>query len=55
MARQNTLSGLAADIGIASSYKDQYYYGTDTGVYYYSDGTNWTVTTFDGAGSVINR
>jgi hypothetical protein len=55
MNRENTRSGLAADIGAAASYSDQYYYGTDTGVYYYSDGTSWTIKTFDVAHSLHNH
>jgi hypothetical protein len=55
MNRENTRSGLAADIGAAASYSNQYYYGTDTGVYYYSDGTSWAIKTFDTARSVYNR
>ena len=55
MNRENTRSGLAADIGAASSYSNQYYYGTDTGVYYYSDGTSWTIKTFDVANSLHNH
>lgn len=55
MARHNSRSGLAANIGAAASYSNQYYYGTDTGLYYYSDGTNWTIKTFDDARSVVNR
>jgi len=55
MARHNSRSGLAADIGAAASYSNQYYYGTDTGLYYYSNGAAWTIKTFDDARSVVNR
>ena len=55
MSRKYTREGLAADIGAASSYSNQYYYGTDTGVYYYSDGSNWTITTFNEGRSVENH
>lgn len=55
MNRENTRSGLAADIGAADWYSEQYYYGTDTGVYYYSDGTSWTIKTFDAAHSLHNH
>jgi hypothetical protein len=55
MNRPNTRSGLAADIGSAATYSNQYYYGTDTGIYYYSNGTSWTVKTFDEGRSVVNQ
>jgi hypothetical protein len=54
MQRENTRSGLFANIGAASSYSNQYYFATDLGIYYYSDGTNWTTATFDKANSVYN-
>ena len=55
MNRENTRSGLAADIGAAASYSNQYYYGIDTGIYYYSDGTSWATQTFDVSRSVYNH
>lgn len=55
MSRKNTRSGLASAIGAASVYSNQYYYGTDTGVYYYSDGSGWTITTFNEGRSVDNH
>ena len=55
MARHNTRKGPAADIGSAATYSNQYYYGTDTGLYYYSDGSTWTIKTFDDARSVVNK
>ena len=55
MSRKYTREGLAASIGAAYSYSNQYYYGTDTGVYYYSDGSNWTITTFNEGRSVENH
>lgn len=55
MSRKYTRKGLAADIGAASSHSNQYYYGTDTGVYYYSDGSNWSITTFNEGRSVENH
>jgi hypothetical protein len=55
MSRKNTRSGLASAIGAASAYSNQYYYGTDTGVYYYSDGSSWTIATFSEGRGVVNR
>jgi hypothetical protein len=55
MSRKYTRSGLASAIGAASAYSNQYYYGTDTGVYYYSDGSGWTITTFNEGRSVDNH
>ena len=55
MSRKNTRSGLASAIGAASAYSNQYYYGTDTGVYYYSDGSDWSITTFNEGHSVSNH
>lgn len=46
--------GAFADIGSASTYRDQYYYATDVGLYYYSNGTAWTVTVFDKGNSLSN-
>lgn len=54
MNRPNTRSGLFSAIGAASSYKDQYYYGTDTGIYYYSNGTVWNTSNFDESNTVNN-
>ena len=55
MSRKNTRSGLASAIGSASTYSNQYYYGTDTGVYYYSNGSSWEITTFNEGRSVSNH
>ena len=52
MHRKYTREGLFADIGAASSYGDEYYFATDTGQYYYSNGTDWNITTFEDARSV---
>jgi hypothetical protein len=54
MNRPNTRSGLFSAIGAASSYKDQYYYGTDTGIYYYSNGTVWNTSNFDSSNTINN-
>lgn len=55
MNRKNTRSGLFADIGSAATYSNQFYYVTDIGIYYYSDGTNWTTATFDTSSNVKNQ
>jgi uncharacterized protein (DUF362 family) len=55
MHRKYTREGLFADIGAASSYGNEYYFATDTGQYYYSDGTNWNIVTFEDARSVTSR
>jgi len=47
MNRENTTAVLSANLPAAASYPNEYRYGTDTGVYYYSDGTSWTIKTFD--------
>ena len=54
MNRPNTRSGLFSAIGAASSYKDQYYYAIDTGIYYYSNGTVWNTSNFDVSNTVNN-
>lgn len=46
--------GTFADIGSASTYSNQYYYATDVGLYYYSNGTAWTVAVFDKGNSLSN-
>lgn len=46
--------GTFADIGSASTYSNQYYYATDVALYYYSNGTVWTVAVFDKGNSLIN-
>ena len=46
--------GVFADIGSASTYSNQYYYATDTGLYYYSNGTVWAVAVFAKGNSVSN-
>lgn len=55
MSRKYTRQGLASAIGEASAYSNQYFYATDTGVYYYSNGTSWTITTFSEGRSVFNH
>jgi hypothetical protein len=55
MSRKYTREGLASAIGSAAAYSNQYYYGTDTGLYYYSDGATWTITTFSEGRSVFNH
>jgi outer membrane protein W len=55
MHRKYTRTGLFADIGAAASYGDEYYFASDTGQYYYSDGVSWNITTFEDARSVYNH
>jgi hypothetical protein len=55
MSRHNTRKGPAANIGSAATYSNQYYYGIDTGLYYYSNGSSWTIKTFDDARGVVNQ
>jgi len=54
MNRPNTREGLAANIGSAATYINQYYYATDVGLYYYSDGSDWKISIFDQVYSVTN-
>jgi hypothetical protein len=55
MSRKYTRTGLFSAIGAAGDHGDEYYFASDTGQYYYSDGTNWEITTFDDARSVYNH
>jgi hypothetical protein len=52
MIRKYTRSGPIADIGLASAYNNQYYRATDTGIYYFSNGSVWKTETFDEGNSV---
>ena len=47
MSRKPTLTGIIADIPSAISYPSHYYFASDEGKYYLSDGVSWHEYTFD--------
>lgn len=55
MFRKNIRQGTASDIGAASAHSNEYFYDTEKGIYYYSDGTSWSITTFHEGRSVANH
>lgn len=54
MFRKNIRQGTASSIGEASAHSNEYFYDTEKGIYYYSNGTSWSVTTFHEGRSVEN-
>jgi hypothetical protein len=47
MSRKPTLTGIIADIPSAITYTNHYYFASDEGKYYLSDGVSWREYTFD--------
>lgn len=55
MFRKNIRQGTISDIGAASAHSNEYFYDTDKGIYYYSNGTSWSNATFNEGRSVSNH